>query len=79
MPTTRTLTATLPDGRIVTRRTARDYTSVVCWKRNGKWSAVQWTTRNPETIIAGFRRDEQRWQRQDGGPASEYASVPVNS
>jgi hypothetical protein len=41
-----TLTATLPDGVIATRTTARTYTHVVCVQRqDSTWGAVQWAGR----------------------------------
>ena len=39
------LTATLPDGTIVTRTTAREYRYVVAMYELGRWGVIAWCSR----------------------------------
>jgi len=68
----RTLTATLPDGGVATRTTARDYRYVLAVREDGGWGAAQWSSRRD--LAEGYIT----WWKNRGAPFTEYRVVPVN-
>jgi len=50
------LECTLPDGRVISRKTCRPYTHVVCVKVADRWSGFRWT-RIPEMALRETKRD----------------------
>lgn len=52
------LECTLPDGSVISRKTCRAYTHVVCVKVAVRWTGFRWT-RIPEKALRETRRDLQ--------------------
>lgn len=67
-----TLYATLPDGRVVTRTTDRDYKFLVCvtWLGENVWGAFRWSS--TEKLANQGVREATRF-----GRATEVKIVPV--
>lgn len=72
-----TLTATLPDGRTVTRTTARPYTHVVVGHDgDGDWGAFGWCGSHD---LAMKKRDSERKWHSQRYPEGAIDIIPVNN